>query len=304
MPEPEWAGRRISLLAYGKVNLTLAVTGRRQDGYHTLCGVMQSIGLGNRLTLAASPRNSGEPAVSLRCDDPQLPTDRRNTAAKAAFAFLEEAGLQTQAHLAVFVEKRIPYQAGLGSASADAAGVLAGANALFGRPLSQKRLLSLAASVGADVPFCLTGGTQRAEGIGEILTPLSVLPACALLIAKPPEGVSTPEAYARFDALPHPARPDCAALEAALAAGNLAEIASACGNAFEQCCPVPAVGMLNIAMREAGALGGAMSGSGPAVFGIFSNRQAACAAKEQLAPRFAGCRFFVTEPKQSGIVFA
>ena len=158
MPEPEWAGRRISLLAYGKVNLTLAVTGRRQDGYHTLCGVMQSIGLGNRLTLAASPRNSGEPAVSLRCDDPQLPTDRRNTAAKAAFAFLEEAGLQTQAHLAVFVEKRIPYQAGLGSASADAAGVLAGANALFGRPLSQKRLLSLAASVGADVPFCLTGG--------------------------------------------------------------------------------------------------------------------------------------------------
>ena len=154
------------------------------------------------------------------------------------------------------------------------------------------------------MPFCLTGGTQRTEGIGEILTPLSVLPACALLIAKPPEGVSTPEAYARFDALPHPARPDCAALEAALAAGNLAEIASACGNAFEQCCPVPAVGMLNIAMREAGALGGAMSGSGTAVFGIFSNRQAACAAKEQLAPRFAGCRFFVTEPKQSGIVFA
>ena len=79
---------------------------------------------------------------------------------------------------------------------------------------------------------------------------------------------------------------------------------TACGNAFEQCCPVPAVGMLNIAMREAGALGGAMSGSGTAVFGIFSNRQAACAAKEQLAPRFAGCRFFVTEPKQSGIVFA
>ena len=104
MPEPEWAGRRISLLAYGKVNLTLAVTGRRQDGYHTLCGVMQSIGLGNRLTLAASPRNSGEPAVSLRCDDPQLPTDRRNTAAKAAFAFLEEAGLQHR-HISLFLSK-------------------------------------------------------------------------------------------------------------------------------------------------------------------------------------------------------
>ena len=137
MPEPEWAGKRISLLAHGKINLTLAVTGRRQDGYHTLCGVMQSIGLGNRLTLAASPRNSGKPAVSLSCDDLRLPTDRRNTAAKAAFAFLEEAELQAQAHLSVFVEKRIPYQAGLGSASADAAGVLAGAKALFGKTLSR-----------------------------------------------------------------------------------------------------------------------------------------------------------------------
>ena len=170
--------------------------------------------------------------------------------------------------------------------------MLAGANALFGKPLSRERLLSLAASVGADVPFCLTGGTQRAEGIGEILTPLSALPACALLIAKPPEGVSTPEAYARFDALPHPDRPDCAALEAALAAGNLAEAASACGNAFEQCCTVPAVGMLNTAMREAGALGGAMSGSGTAVFGIFPNRPAACAAKERLGQGICFTRWY------------
>ncbi len=292
-------GRSVSLVAHGKVNLLLAITGRRPDGYHTLYTVMQSIGLGNRLTLCrvAAPSET----VRLSCDDPALPTDRRNTAVLAAELFLREAG--ADGGLEIRLEKRIPYQAGLGSASADAAGVLAGANALFGAPLALDRLLALAARVGADVPFCLTGGICRAEGIGERLTPLPALPPCALLIAKPPEGISTPEAYARFDRLADPWQPDGIAFERALEAGNLDALAAACGNAFSSCCPVETVTALAGAMREAGALGAAMSGSGTAVFGLFREAGQARFARGQIEPKFAGCRFFVTQPANCGITW-
>lgn len=295
MDKRRQAGRSVSLVAHGKVNLVLAITGRRPDGYHTLRSVMQSIALGNRLTLCPAPAGT----VRLCCDDPALPTDRRNTAVRAAGLFLQEAGLD--AGLEIRLEKRVPYQAGLGSASADAAGVLAGANALFGGPLDSGRLLALAARVGADVPFCLTGGTRRAEGIGELLTPLPALPSCAFLLAKPPEGMPTPEAYARFDRLFDPWQPDCDAFERALRAGDLPGLAAACGNAFAQCCPAGSVPALAGAMREAGALGAAMSGSGTAVFGIFREAEEARRAQERLLPRFAGCRFFVSGPAGQGV---
>ncbi len=289
----------VSLLAHGKINLTLAITGRQANGYHTLLGVMQSIGLSNRLTLTALP--PGEPRVTLVCDDPLLPTDRRNTAVKAAEAFLQETALSFG--LRIDLRKRIPYQAGLGSASADAAGVLAGANALFKEPLSHERLLALAATVGADVPFCLTGGTQRTKGIGELLTPLPALSPCFLVIAKPPEGISTPEAYARFDALKHPLQPDCAALEQALLARELSAVAAACGNAFELCCEIESVAALKAVLLENGAMGAAMSGSGTAVFGIFTEREKAERVIAVLAGQFPTSRFYLTEPADAGILF-
>ncbi len=282
--------------AFGKINLTLTITGRREDGYHTLRSVMQSISLCNVVKVF---RTEGG-GVTLNCDDPALPTDERNTAYRAAQAFFSAAGLPRGSGIFVRVEKQVPYQAGLGSASADAAGVLAACNALFGRLLPQARLLEIAAKIGADVPFCLTGGTMLAEGIGEVLTPLPACPDGALLILHPGEGVSTPEAYRRFDALQSPAQPHPALMVAALHSGDLRKVADACGNVFELCCPVVAVAQMKAALMDAGALGSAMSGSGTAVFGIFADALSAEAARGALAP--FGWKSWLAKPVDCGVI--
>lgn len=281
--------------AFGKINLTLAITGRRGDGYHTLCSVMQSISLCNVVKVTRT--DSG--AVTLICDDPALPLNSKNTAYRAAKAFLDASKLRTGTGLLIEVQKVIPYQAGLGSASADAAGVLAAANALFDYPLSDKKLLETAASIGADVPFCLAGGTRLAEGIGEIFTTLPSCPECTLLILHPNEGVSTPEAYKRFDELKNPVQPKHEAMISALYGGNLQDVASACGNVFEQCCPVLAVEKMKAELLKRGALGCAMSGSGTAVFGIFSNESLAESAREAL--NTYGWKSWIANPVNFGV---
>ena len=285
----------VTARAFGKINMTLGITGRRDDGYHTLRSVMQSISLCNEIKVF---RTEGG-GVTLNCDDPALPLDARNTAYRAAQAFLCSAGLPRRSGIFIKLQKRVPYQAGLGSASADAAGVLAACNALFGQPLDARRLLEMAAKIGADVPFCLTGGTQLAEGIGELLTPLPACPDCALLVLHPGEGVSTPEAYRRFDALQNPTQPDAAPMVAALHSGGLRRVADACGNVFEQCCPVAAVAQMKAALADAGALGSAMSGSGTAVFGIFADATAAERAREALLP--FGWKSWLAKPVACGV---
>ncbi|HWP52047.1 MAG TPA: 4-(cytidine 5'-diphospho)-2-C-methyl-D-erythritol kinase [Clostridia bacterium] len=270
----------ITAKAFGKINLTLAITGRRADGYHTLYSVMQSISLCNVVKVF---RTEGG-GVTLNCDDPALPVDERNTAYRAALAFFSAAGLPRHTGIFVKLQKRVPYQAGLGSASADAAGVLAACNALFEKPLEQARLLEIAAKIGADVPFCLTGGTKLATGIGEVFTELPNCPDCTLLLLHPGVGVSTPEAYQRFDALHNPVQPDPAPMLAALHNGDLRQMAAACGNVFEQCCPVAAVATMKAALINVGALGSGMSGSGTAVYGIFADASSAEKAREALLP--------------------
>lgn len=281
--------------AFGKINLTLAITGRRADGYHTLCTVMQSISLCN-VVKAFKTEGGG---VTLYCDDPALPVDERNTAYRAVQAFFSAAGLPRGSGIFIKLEKRVPYQAGLGSASADAAGVLAACNVLFERPLSQTRLLEIAAKIGADVPFCLTGGTQLATGIGDVLSPIPACPDCTLLILHPGEGMSTPEAYRLFDTLQNPPQPDAARILSALRHGELRQVAAACGNVFEQCCPVAAVANMKEALLGAGALGCAMSGSGTAVFGIFADAAAAEQARDALAP--FGWKTWLARPVDDGV---
>lgn len=286
----------VTAKAFGKINMTLEITGRRGDGYHTLRSVMQSISLCNEIKTF---RTEGG-GVTLNCDDPALPVDARNTAYRAAQAFLCTAGLPRRSGIFIKLQKRVPYQAGLGSASADAAGVLAACNTLFGQPLRPQELLGMAAKIGADVPFCLTGGTRLAEGIGDVLTPLPQCPDCALLILHPGEGVSTPEAYRRFDTLQNPAQPDAAPMLAALQSGELRRVAAACGNVFEQCCPVTAVADIKAALRDARALGSAMSGSGTAVFGIFAELSDAQRAQAALRP--SGWQSWLAKPVDCGVV--
>lgn len=282
--------------AYGKINLALAITGRRQNGYHDLLTVMQSVSLYN--TVEVSENKKG--GISLSSDDSALPTDERNTAYRAGALFLELAGLSDSTGLDIYIKKRVPYQAGMGSASADAAGVLAAANSLFGDALPHDALLEAAGRIGADVPFCLEGGCCLAEGIGDRLTKLSPCPDCTLLILHPKKGISTPEAYRRFDELVSPVQPDVEACVSALEKGSLKAVAESCGNMFELCCDIADVFEIKRRLIEQGALAACMTGSGTAVFGIFAEQAKAEAAQKAL------CRFgwdsWLAEPVSSGVI--
>lgn len=267
---------KIVLLARAKLNLTLDILGRRADGYHEIETVMQSVTLADTVRL----RRREQPGVALRCSDPSLPAGPENLAFRAAQAFFRASGRE-DAGVAVELIKRIPSGAGLAGGSADAAAVLAGLNRMLDAAFSPARLCGLGASLGADIPFCLTGGTQIARGIGERLFPAPTLPECAIVVAKPAESVSTAAAYAAFDRLTAPVRPDLAGLTAGLAAGDLRAVGRCLGNVFEQAGVPAAVPAIRSVMKQAGALGSCMTGSGSAVCGLFEGKAQArlCAGR-------------------------
>ena len=184
--------------AYAKVNLSLDVVGRRADGYHLLSMVCQTVSLCDTLTFVRKP---GAP-LSVRVEQaPEIPSGPENLVYRAAERFFAAAG-EDDRGVEITIEKHIPAQAGLGGGSADAAAALRGLCRLYGKRLSKETLDAIALAVGADVPFCLCGGTALAEGIGERLTPLKALPRCLFVVVKPPFGVSTKEAYQKIDARP------------------------------------------------------------------------------------------------------
>ncbi len=258
---PARSAPRIALRANAKLNLTLGIRGLRPDGFHELESVMQSVDLCDRVEL----RLASEPGVRLRCSEKALETPE-NLAARAAALFFTQAGLAAGAEIAL--AKNIPAAAGLAGGSADAAAVLAGLNLLCGAPFAPEKLAELGALLGADVPFCLRGGTLLARGKGERLEAAPALPPCRVLLCRRGEKSSTGALYKSYDESPAPAQPDTAALLAALRAGALPEIAPLCGNAFAPL--VPQSARLREELLAAGALGACLSGSGPTVFGLFA----------------------------------
>lgn len=268
--------RQVTVNAPAKINLTLNMEGRREDGYHLLSSVFQSISLADRVTLTKAE----ESGIVLTLSDPLLPCDERNTAFRAARVFFDKTGIEPS--VAICVEKIIPQQAGLGGGSADAAAVLVGLNALFEAGLTTDELCGLGEKVGADVPFCIVGGTAMVTGIGEIIEPIAPLPSCFLVVAKPAVGVSTAAAYAAVDSVPTvPA--DQQAMRRAIEEGNLEEVGKRLSNAFEQALNIPEVADLLEQMRAFSPLGCMMSGSGSAVFALFSNSQDAQACVNTLS---------------------
>lgn len=257
--------------APAKINLFLDITGRRSDGYHSLLSVMQSIDLCDTVTLS---RISGQ-GIFISCDRARIPCDENNLAHAAASRFFEAFGIERDFALAIDLQKHIPLQAGLGGGSADAAAVLVGLNAMFEIHASREKLCQVGVQVGADVPFCIRGGTMCVTGIGEGLTALSPMPVCQIVLAKPGRGVNTADAYRRYDQLSPPPRLDGQTLIKSLDFGDLASLASNVGNVLEAACAVPEVGLLKERMMKFGALGAAMSGSGSSVYGIFDNRSLA-----------------------------
>ena len=270
--------------ALAKLNLTLDVLGRREDGYHDMCMVMQSITLADTLTIKPT---TGE-GICVSTNFEFLPNDDTNLAAKAAKAFWDARGEAHQA-LEIDIDKHIPVCAGMAGGSSDAAAVLRGLNEQAGKPYTLMELAKVGESVGSDVPYCVLGGTALAEGRGEILTPLAPLPKCHVVVCKPGFPISTPELFRKIDQVDIVHRPDTAGMIAALEAGDLTGVARRLYNVFEDALndqQRASVNAIKNTLIEHGALGAAMSGSGPTVFGLFDDEEKAREAYQVLAKEY------------------
>ena len=258
----------MELTANAKINLTLDILRKREDGYHDLQMVMQSVTLADELTVTPAQGEEGAASSNLHF----LPTGGKNLAQMAAAAFRDAAGLGGEVD--VSIRKRIPVCAGLAGGSADAAAVLAAMNRLTGAGLSLEELARIGERVGSDVPFCVLGGAALAEGRGELLTPLPALPPCRIVICKPPFSISTPQLFSRVNVRKIVRRPDTSGVVAALEAGDLTEVARRLYNVFEDVLEPRRQAEINeikAALIDCGALGASMSGSGPSVFGLFAD---------------------------------
>lgn len=258
--------------AYAKVNLTLDVLGKRDDGYHDLKSVMQTLSIRDDIEIDVG---TGKP-WRLLCDMEGIPTDGKNLAWKAAKVYCDAMGKDPDG-LEIRITKRIPVEAGLGGGSADAAAVLRALNRHYGEPLSIMALAELGAQVGSDVPFCVLCGTVMVEGRGEMLRVLPDMPDCIFVVCKPDFPVSTPELYKTIDSVSIAKRPDHKAMESALLAGDLEKVAHNVCNVFD---PVVTEEHLELnyiksLFHQYGAIGYQMTGSGSAVYAIVSEFEVA-----------------------------
>lgn len=283
----------VSRKAAAKLNLFLDLNGVFPDGYHGITTVMQSVGVYDTVTVSPSKditltcsldgplsRNPGSAAL--------IPCDKSNTAFKAALRFAEYTGKEVGARIDIV--KRIPSGAGLAGGSADAAAVISALDELYGTGLTQRQLCEIGARVGADVPFCIVGGTMLAQNVGDLLTALPPLSGYEALIAKPDAHVSTKEAYAAFDACEHIRHPAAAYALNAYLRGDLETFFAQCANVFEQTVEVAGRAEIKAVMRSFGSSLALMTGSGSAVFGLFRDADArdACAEALKKYPVFCG----------------
>lgn len=261
----------LTVTGEAKINLTLDILGRRDDGFHEVAMVMQSIGLHDTLTL----EKTCGPGIELTIDVPGLAADASNLAWRAASLMQTEYGLP--GGVCIRLTKRIPIAAGLAGGSTDAAAVLRGMDALYGLHLTSAELARLGATLGSDIPFCLQGGTMLATGRGEILTRLPDLPPVWVVLAKPPISVSTAWAYKTYDASPASVHPDTEGMKQALRDADVNGVAARLANVLE-CATLTKYDVIRQykeLMLQNGVKASLMSGSGPTVFGITESREIA-----------------------------
>ena len=272
--------KHLSLKAYGKINLGLDVLRRREDGYHDVRMIMQTVGIFDRVDLIWKE----EPGIQVETNLYYLPTNENNLVYKAAKLLMDE--FQVQEGLLIRLRKFIPVAAGMAGGSSDAAAVLFGVNKMFRLGLTTEELMERGVKIGADVPYCILRGTALSEGIGEVLTSLSPVPQCQVLVAKPGINVSTKFVYENLHAndLRPEQHPDIDGMIRAIKAQDLQGIADKLGNVLETVTvkEYPVIQEIKDKMLEFGAIGSLMSGSGPTVFGLFTNPKAAQEAYEEL----------------------
>lgn len=277
--------------AYAKLNLTLDVLGKREDGYHDLKSVMQTISIRDDIEIDI---DTGKPWC-LKCDKEGIPTDERNLAWKAAKVYLDAMHFAPNG-LEIRITKRIPSQAGMGGGSADAAAVLRALNRHYGNPLSIGALAELGAQVGSDVPFCVVGGTVMVEGRGERLRKLPDMPDCCFVVCKPDFSVSTPELFKKLDETEITRHPNNMAMESAILAGDLGRVVENIYNVFD---PVVTADHLELNYIKSicnsyGALGQQMTGSGSAVFAIVTEFEYAAVICNMLKDNYP--QVFIAKP--------
>ena len=268
----------ISLKALAKINLGLDVVRRRDDGYHEVRMIMQTINLFDRLEI----KKIKESAIKIHTNLFFLPVNENNLAYQAAQMLMDEFHMEEG--VSIQLDKHIPVAAGMAGGSLNAAAVLFGMNRMFSLGLSQKELMERGVKLGADVPYCIMRGTVLAEGIGEILTPLSPMPKCYVLIAKPAISVSTKMVYEKLDSHEIEDHPDIDGILAGLKAGDLKKVAGSMGNVLERVTvdAYPVIDQIKEMMIKEGALNAMMSGSGPTVFGIFEEKATARKAADAI----------------------
>ena len=279
----------LQLKAYAKINLGLDVVRRLPNGYHEVRMIMQNVGIYDVLTFAKA-----EEGILLQVDNQEVPADGNNLICKAAKLLLETAGIQ--GGVRITLEKNIPIAAGMAGGSTDAAAAFLGINELYEIGYDIEQLKALGVKIGADVPYCIQGGTALAEGIGEVLSELSAPPACHLLVAKPDINVSTKFVYENLRANELEYHPDIDGMIKALDSGDLKGITDRLGNVLETVTvpAYPIIQEIKDVMLAAGAENALMSGSGPTVFGIFTDKNQAEAAAETIRQAALAKQVFVT----------
>lgn len=258
---------RSTVIAPAKLNLFLDITGKRSDGYHIVNMVMQSVSLFDEVTVSTEDGSD----IKVSCTDEEIPCDSTNTAYIAAQKFFEYAEMP-QTGLSIKIKKRIPSQAGMAGGSTDAAAVIVALNEMFATNYSQTELAEIGEEVGADVPFCIYGGTMTATGIGTILSPLPDIPDCFIVVVKPDIKISTKAAYKKSDEIGYE---DCESPEKivdAVCNGSIKAIGRNLYNKFEEIVDVPEIETIKSYMKNFGAVGACLTGSGSAIFGIFEEK--------------------------------
>jgi 4-diphosphocytidyl-2-C-methyl-D-erythritol kinase len=280
-----------TIRAYAKVNLGLDVVKRLENGYHQVKMIMQTVGIYDELSVWRT-----EGGIVLTTDAGELPTDENNLICKAVKLMTEKYGIREGVR--IHLEKHIPIAAGMAGGSTDAAAAMKAVNDLFGLGLDEKELMEDGVKIGADVPYCILGGTALAEGIGEKLTVLPDVPDMYLVVAKPALAVSTKHVYEHLDAEGIGHHPDIDGMIAAIRVGSLRGVTVRMENVLEAVTipEHPVIDTLKVRMRELGAVNSLMSGSGPTVFGVFETQAAAGRAYEQMRQENPETQIFLTTP--------
>ncbi|MBQ9589056.1 MAG: 4-(cytidine 5'-diphospho)-2-C-methyl-D-erythritol kinase [Butyrivibrio sp.] len=283
---------RIERKAYAKINLGLDVTGKREDGYHIVSMIMQNVDLYDTLTFEKN--DTGE--IILNASSPKIPTDDSNLICKVAKQLREKYGVKDG--VSVYLEKRIPVAAGMAGGSTDGAATYVALNKLWNLGLDTKTMCELAVKLGADIPYCIIGGTALAEGIGEELTTISDMPKCHLVIAKPDIDVSTGWVYKTLDSKKIENHPDIAGVRTAIENDDLKGMCEKIGNVLEYvtASKYSVINDIEKIMEDNGAVKAFMTGSGPTVFGVFDSEQKAKEAVEAVKTSGLAPELFLTKP--------